>query len=212
MSGPLPCNPDFWESALTQREGEMAVCQQFNQQELWSIAIGQERLRCSRSVFLSLAFLHRVSQCAARLRRAPAYSTTQYPTSDPSNSFLEPPLPSLPTYTHRYTHYKHVTNTWTLAWQAWIKLSLFFEDIMFVFCISHVKLLCVWALCPGMRLINQITITEKYYNMPSYLCWSGFIQALLAPTLFTMTNFVPTTLWKNWWWGVFNTKKETAQI
>lgn len=121
---------------------------------------------------------------------------------------------AFPTHIHPPAHtlQTHVTNTWTLAWQTWIKLSLFFEDIMFVFCISHVKLLCVWALCPGMRLINQITITEKYYNMPSYLCWSGFIQALLAPTLFTMTNFVPTTLWKNWWWGVFNTKKETAQI
>lgn len=111
MSGPLPCNPDFWESALTQREGEMAVCQQFNQQELWSIAIGQERLRCSRSVFLSLAFLHRVSQCAARLRRAPAYSTTQYPTSDPSNSFLEPSL-AFPTHIHPPAH----TYTYCLSW------------------------------------------------------------------------------------------------
>ncbi|KAI2662639.1 Kinesin-like protein KIF18A [Labeo rohita] len=64
----------------------------------------KERLRCSRSVSLSLAFLHRVSQCAARLRRAPAYSATQYPTSDPSNSFLEPPLPSSPTHTHPPAH------------------------------------------------------------------------------------------------------------
>lgn len=57
-----------------------------------------------QSLSLSLAFLHRVSQCAARLRRAPAYSATQYPTSDPSNSFLEPPIPSPPTYTHLHKH------------------------------------------------------------------------------------------------------------